>query len=276
MPTYVIGDIQGCYTELMSLLEKIHFNEHSDRLWLAGDLINRGPDSLKVLRFLSALGPQHQSVLGNHDLYFLSVVLGGLKIKKSDTLSELYLANDRDALTAWLLRQPLALYDQPFNTLVIHAGVMPNWTLATTLALALDAAEQLQSERGPTLLAQLNHPCQEHWDPSLEVDERWLFIINCLTRLRIMTPNGKIALSFKQSIAEIPLGFMPWYQVADRLTAETRIVFGHWAALSGKTDQALVHAIDTGCAWGNSLTAYRLEDGARFSVQSTTSVPRTN
>lgn len=269
MATYIIGDVQGCYDELMQLLEKLHFHEHSDRLWFAGDVINRGPASLAVLRFLSQLPAHHQIVLGNHDLYFLSVVRGGLSLKKGDTLAELYQAKDRDELTAWLIRQPLALYDSDFNTLVIHAGVLPSWTREMTLAFAQEASLCLQSPEAPDFLAHLYDDTPSAWQPDLNGAIRQRCIINCLTRLRIATPDGKMALAFKRGLTEVPNGFMPWYQILARKSADTHIVFGHWAALLGQTGGNYnVSAIDTGCAWGNGLTAYRLEDGQRFFMPS--------
>ncbi len=269
MPTYVIGDIQGCHYELMSLLNKIHFNEHTDRLWFAGDLINRGPGSLATLRFTSSLPPQHMSVLGNHDLYFLSVVLGKTAIKPGDTLNALYQAPDRDHLTAWLMCQPLVLYDSDYNTLVVHAGVAPSWTLDTTLNLAAEASAQLQSPLGSDLLAHLYDDAPMTWHDDLTGAERWRCIINCLTRQRIVSSNGKMSLEFKRGLNELPAGYWPWYQIPNRRTATTRIIFGHWAALLGDVGGDFnVAAIDTGCAWGNRLTAYRLEDAQTFSVPS--------
>ncbi len=269
MATYVIGDVQGCYPELMALLDAIHFNEHTDRLWFAGDLINRGANSLETLRFVANLPNHHQSVLGNHDLYFLSVVLGKITRKPSDTLADLYQAPDRDALIEWLIRQPLALYDSGYNSLVVHAGVAPHWTRETTLKLAQEASLQLQSSLGSMLLAHLYDETPLTWQDTLTGPERWRCIINCLTRQRIVTLNAKMSLEFKRGLDALPKGYLPWYQIVSRQTASTRIIFGHWAALLGDVGGDFnVVAVDTGCAWGHTLTAYRLEDAMRFSIPS--------
>lgn len=265
MATYIIGDVQGCYNELMRLLDSLNFDEWQDRLWFAGDLINRGPDSLKVLRMVSALPAHHQTVLGNHDLYFLSVVLANQNIKSNDTLAELYASPDLDALVTWLRRQPLALYDAEYNTLVVHAGVAPSWTRQTTLALAHEIAQQLQGTEASTLLQHMYNDQTVLWHSALTGYNRFSCVLNYLTRARICQPDGTLDLHYKRGLADIPPGFMPWYQLPQRQTQDTRIVFGHWAALVGDCGGSFqVEAIDSGCIWGNNLTAYRLEDGARF------------
>lgn len=270
MATYIIGDVQGCYRELMQLLAQIHFNEHTDRLWFAGDLINRGPDSLAVLRCLSRLPAHHQSVLGNHDLYCLSVVLAQQAVKDKDTLAALYQAPDRHALVAWLRRQPLALYDRHFNTLVVHAGVAPSWTLEVTLSLAQEVSEQLQGQNAPAVLQQMYGDEPALWQPQLTGVDRWRCIINYLTRSRVCRADGGLHLAYKRGLSDIPKDLMPWYQHPARQTQHCRIVFGHWAALLGDSGGAFgVEAVDTGCAWGHGLTAYRLEDNQRFFVAST-------
>jgi bis(5'-nucleosyl)-tetraphosphatase (symmetrical) len=253
----------------MQLLEDIHFDANQDRLWFVGDLINRGPDSYQVLRFISQLPSHHQSVLGNHDLHFLAVALGNKASKNNDTFDELLAAPDLATLVHWLRHQPLALYASEFNTLVIHAGVAPQWDLEETLALALEVEQQLQ---GPNVELLFNHLYGNEptvWDPELMGIERLRFIINSLTRLRIGKPCGELDFSFKKGLADLPLGFVPWYQMPKRKTQQTRIAFGHWAALLGDTHgQFNVEATDTGCVWGYGLTALRLEDGVRFMAHS--------
>lgn len=266
MATYLIGDIQGCYDPLMRLLDHIHFDPWQDRLWAAGDIINRGPDSLKVLRFFSQLPSHHHTVLGNHDLYFLSVALANRSPNAHDTLAEVYASCDLEQLTTWLRRQPLALYDETYNTLLVHAGVAPMWNWQTTLSLAQEVSQPLQDERATDLL---HHMYQDItcWRSDLSGYERYSCIINYLTRARVCQTDGTLDLHYKRGLADIPEGLMPWYQAPQRQTIGTRIVFGHWSALMGDCGGNFdVEAIDTGCVWGNDLTAFRLEDSRRFQV----------
>lgn len=265
MATYLIGDIQGCYDPLMRLLDHIRFDPWQDRLWIAGDIINRGPDSLKVLRLLSQLPAHHQTVLGNHDLYFLSVVLAGQIAKPHNTLAELYASAELGPLSEWLRRQPLALYDATYNTLLVHAGVAPTWTRQMTLDLAAEVSQQLQDTRASGVLQHLFQDNTTAWHTDLSGQQRSSCILNYLTRGRICQTDGTLDLAYKRGLADIPPGWLPWYRVPQRQTLDTRIVFGHWAALMGDCGGAFgVEAIDTGCVWGNDLTAFRLEDGQRF------------
>lgn len=251
----------------MRLLDHIRFDPWQDRLWAAGDILNRGPDSLKVLRLLSQLPDHHQTVLGNHDLYFLSVVLAGQTPKTHDTLAEVYACPDLEPLTAWLRRQPLALYEPAYNTLLIHAGLAPSWTRQTTLILADEVSQQLQDDRAKDVLRHMYHDHAVTWHPDLSGHSRSSSIIHYLTRARLCHSDGRLDVNYKKGLADIPHGLMPWYQMPQRQSLDTHIVFGHWAALMGDCGGDFgVDAIDTGCVWGNDLTAFRLEDQQRFQV----------
>lgn len=267
MATYLIGDVQGCYQELLCLLEKISFNPSKDKLFFCGDLVNRGPNSLEVLRFVANLGPQHLTVLGNHDLHLLAVVTNNELVKAGDTLNDILTAPDREQLIQWLRHQPLAYYDQQYQVLLVHAGVAPEWDLAKTLMLAKEVEQVLKSDQWLNLFANMYGNKPDKWDESLTAYDRWRFIINCFTRIRVLKENGSLELRFKKNLTDLPEDLIPWFQFPDRATKNTTIVFGHWAALLGKTNCPKAIGLDTGCIWGNCLTALRLEDRKKISVK---------
>lgn len=264
MSNYVIGDIQGCFKELMALLETIDFNPKQDKLWFTGDLVNRGPESLAVLRFVKQL-PHPIVVLGNHDLHLLAVAQGQAPLRKDNTLDEILVAPDCEDLFDWLRHQPL-LYSALGFTLV-HAGIPPQWTVNQAHNYAKEVETILQADNYRELFTHLYGDIPNQWDESLTGWPRLRLIINYFTRLRFCTAEGQLELQNKgKPNSPLPPGFMPWFKIPSRLHRGKKIIFGHWAALEGKTDEPNIFALDTGCVWGKCLTAMRLEDKALFSV----------
>jgi bis(5'-nucleosyl)-tetraphosphatase (symmetrical) len=261
MAVYAIGDLQGCYDELRTLLDRLAFDPARDRLWLCGDLVNRGPQSLEVLRFVRGLGEAAVTVLGNHDLHLLAVWLGKHRhFKANDTLAPLLAAPDRDDLLEWLRRRPLLHHDATLGWTLVHAGLPPQWDVATARACAAEVEAAL---RGSDFHAFIDHMYgnePHRWDPCLSGWERLRFTVNCLTRLRFCTVDGALSLAHKGAPARTE-GLLPWFQVPGRRSAGERIVFGHWSTL-GLYRGTDVLGIDTGCLWGGALTAARLDDPA--------------
>lgn len=261
MASWVIGDVQGCLVSLLSLLERIRFHPHTDTLWLVGDLVNRGPDSLGVLRFLQGLGQHHRIVLGNHDLHLLARAEGVHLGLPGDTLESVLAAEDRNSLLTWLRHQPLLQHDPVTGFVMTHAGLPPAWDLPLALQLAREVETALQGEGRHAFLAGLYGNQPDRWDAALEGIDRLRCIVNCLTRMRFCDENGRLDFS------EIPAdGYVPWFKVKNRKNTGLKIVFGHWAALGGRTDTENVFAMDTGCVWGHSLSAMCLETGERLAV----------
>lgn len=249
---FAIGDLQGCCDALEQLLARPELA--GAPLRFAGDLVNRGPASAQTLRRLRALGARCRTVLGNHDLHLLAVAAGVRAPGKRDTLAALLAAPDAAALIDWLRHQPLAFVENGF--LFVHAGVLPQWTVAQTLAYAAEVEAQLQGPGWKAFLANLfgNEPAR--WDPALTGADRTRVIVNALTRMRFCSPDGTIDFTSKDGLAPPP-GMMPWFDVPDRQTADTTIVFGHWSTL-GLLRRDRLLGIDTGCVWGGALTAVRL------------------
>jgi bis(5'-nucleosyl)-tetraphosphatase (symmetrical) len=259
MPTYAIGDIQGCGDEFEALLERLDFSPTRDQLWLVGDLVNRGPRSLDVLRRVKALGDAAITVLGNHDLHLLAVALTGAKQKRQDTIAEILAAPDRDELLHWLRYRPVLHQDQALGYTMIHAGLPPQWDSATARSCAheLEAALRDQ-EQCVTLLKHMYGDQPDRWSDDLSGIERLRFITNCLTRLRFCHDDGRIALPYKGPLEKAPAGLRPWFRVSNRRSRGLHVVFGHWSAL-GFYDADGVLGIDTGCVWGSRLCAVRLD-----------------
>ncbi len=264
MATYVIGDVQGCFTPLQRLLDKIQFDQSSDYVWFAGDLINRGPDSLATLRFIKSLGDRQVSVLGNHDLNCLAVSCGVYQSKKGDTLIPLLNAEDADELLAWLAARPLL--HAVDNTVLTHAGLAPQWDLATAKRLAREVEVALQSPLRKAFLTAMYGSEPSLWEESLEGMDRLRCITNYFTRMRFCYADGRLDLEFKGEIGKQPPNLYPWFAVPNRANQELTLLFGHWAALNGKTNLPNVIGLDTGCVWGNCLTALRLDDKQYFQV----------
>lgn len=252
----MIGDVQGCDEPLQRLLQTIDFSPSRDTLYLLGDLVNRGPDSLAVLRRLMALGNSAQCLLGNHDLHLLAVAYGARKAHRSDTLDGILAAPDRDALLDWVRQRPLAL--QAHGWLMVHAGVLPQWSAAQTLTLAAQVSDVLSSDEGPRWLHRMYGNQPDQWCDDLRGDDRWRVVINALTRLRFCTADGVMEFATKDSAGAAPAGFMPWFDVPGRLTQDTPVAFGHWSTL-GLVQRKRLLALDTGCIWGGCLSAARFK-----------------
>lgn len=267
MSTYAIGDIQGCFSELQKLLEKIHFDPAKDNLWFTGDLVNRGLQSLEVLRFVKQLGDQHVTVLGNHDLHLLAVFYGLRQVSQHDTLSSILTAPDKDELIDWLRQKPLLHYDKKLKFVMSHAGLAPFWTIDKARQLALEVEHVLASHDPAHFLSHLYGNEPDYWRDDLSGMDRLRCIINYLTRMRFCHRDGRLELSYKGEIASKPKDLLPWFDVPGRVNVNDKIIFGHWAALNGKTPAANLYALDTGCVWGNCLTALCLEDEKRYSVK---------
>jgi bis(5'-nucleosyl)-tetraphosphatase (symmetrical) len=266
MPTYAIGDIQGCFSALEDLLHHIEFDASRDTLWFTGDLVNRGPRSLDTLRFVKQLGPRHRVVLGNHDLHLLAVSYQAHSGWEDDTLTEILTAPDREELLHWLQHQPLIHHDPQLGYTMIHAGLAPQWTLETAIALSTELESVLQSEKAADFFHHMygNHPKQ--WSDDLQGWDRLRCITNYFTRARFCDADGRLELKHKGTLESYPADLMPWFQVPHRANRDLNILFGHWAALGGITNTPHTFALDTGCVWGFSLTAMRLEDQKRFQV----------
>ena len=269
MSLYCIGDLQGCTAPFARLLEKIDFSPSRDTLFLLGDLVNRGPDSLGVLRRLMALGDAAQCLLGNHDLHLLALWQGVRKPGRSDTVLALLRAPDRDALLDWLRHRAMAL--QRHGWLMVHAGVLPQWSTAQTLALATEVETAL---RGPDLkgfLSAMYGNMPDRWHDALEGADRLRVVVNALTRLRFCTPDGAMDFGSTESAAGAPVGYLPWFEAPGRATRETPIAFGHWSTLVADARRHPgLHSntlpLDTGCVWGGRLTAARLGAGAEIEL----------
>jgi bis(5'-nucleosyl)-tetraphosphatase (symmetrical) len=252
MSVYWVGDIQGCDAPLGQLLDHVGFSVSRDRLYVLGDLVNRGPSSLAVLRRLQDMGSSVQCVLGNHDLHLLALAHGARSPSKSDTLQDVLEAPDRNHLLNWLQHQSLALFEE--NVLMVHAGVLPQWSLSETLALARELENILQGDGAAEFWVNMygNEPAQ--WQSDLQGMDRWRCALNAFTRLRFCSPSGHMEFKTKEGSAKAPAGYMPWFEVPGRQTADITIAFGHWSTL-GAVNRHDVWALDTGCVWGGCLTA---------------------
>ena len=261
MSLYLIGDLQGCNVPLSRLLEKIDFSPSADTLYFLGDLVNRGPDSLGVLRRLSALGEAAQCLLGNHDLHALAVWQGVRKTKRNDTLDALIAADDSDHLFNWLRHRPMAMHAHGW--LMVHAGVLPQWTLEQTMALAAEVESVLRGSDLKNKLTEMYGNTPAAWHDQLTGSDRLRVIINALTRLRFCTADGLMNFTSNDSADNPPAGFTPWFDLPNRLTKTQPIAFGHWSTLMSG-NQRNTHMccntlpLDTGCVWGGCLTAARL------------------
>lgn len=263
MATLAIGDVQGCYDQLMRLLERARYDDSSDVLWFVGDLVNRGPQSARVLRFAKSLGRRQVTVLGNHDLALLVVASGAKKPHRGDTFDELLAAPDREELIDWLRRQKMMHAEGAYA--MVHAGLLPGWSLEKALALATEVEAVLQGPDPASFLRQMygNEPVR--WHDGLAGYDRLRVIVNAMSRLRLVTPDGAMEFGHKTGLATLPAGYVPWYDAPARASRDARIVFGHWAAL-GLMRREDVVCLDTGCVWGRALSAMRLEDGALFQI----------
>ncbi|MBX3608491.1 MAG: symmetrical bis(5'-nucleosyl)-tetraphosphatase [Hydrogenophaga sp.] len=260
MSLYLIGDVQGCDEALGRLLDEVGFSPSRDRLIVVGDLVNRGPASLAAMRRLIALEGSAQCLLGNHDLHLLAVSHRVRKPHRNDTLDDILQADDRDALLDWLRARPLALMEHGW--LLVHAGVLPDWSDTEALTLAHEVETVLQSPQWADFLHEMYGNQPTRWRETLTGSDRLRVIVNAFTRLRFCSARGEMEFATKSAAATPPAGFMPWYEVPGRRTAQVPVAFGHWSTLGRlRTDTLL--ALDTGCVWGGCLTAARLDAGQR-------------
>ncbi|SHE55080.1 Bis(5'nucleosyl)-tetraphosphatase, ApaH [Modicisalibacter ilicicola DSM 19980] len=271
MTTYAIGDLQGCHREFVALLERLSFDPRRDRLWLAGDLVNRGPDSLGCLREVRSLGEAARVILGNHDLHLLAVARGGATPKRSDTLEDILAAPDRETLLDWLQAQPLWVDDgsgSDRRTLMTHAGLLPQWTLDKARALAEEVESVLRGSASGAFLERMYGNGPARWEEDLDGVDRLRVIVNTFTRMRFIAADGRLDFDAKEGLDAAPPGYSPWFTYPR--DDDPRIIFGHWAALQGHTPGTAVRAeaLDTGCVWGGTLTALNLETGERVSEPS--------
>lgn len=264
MSTYAFGDIQGCYDELQALLELIQFDPTRDTLWFAGDLVNRGPKSLETLRFIRSLGKSAVTVLGNHDLHLMACAHGIKKVKGS--LAAILEADDCDELLNWLAQQPLVHHSKSLNYTMVHAGIPPIWSVKKSLKLSSEVESVLQSDQRQHFFEHMYGDQPDCWDNELSGMTRLRVITNYFTRMRFCNDQGQLELQTKETADKWPEGFKPWFSFDSEKHLGSRIIFGHWAALQGKTESNQFIGLDTGCVWGGSLTAFRLEDQAFFSL----------
>ena len=269
MSLYCIGDLQGCNAPFQRLLEKIDFSPSRDTLYLLGDLVNRGPDSLGILRSLSALGDAAQCLLGNHDLHLLALWQGVRKPGRHDTVQDILQAPDAQALLDWLRHRAMALHCHGW--LMVHAGVLPQWSTAQTLRLAAEVETALRGSDLKGFLNAMYGNAPSQWHDSLQGADRLRVIVNALTRLRFCTARGEMEFSSNEGADSAPEGFMPWFEVPGRATQGTRIAFGHWSTLVANTRLPIglrnnTLPLDTGCVWGGCLTAARLDSQGGYGL----------
>jgi bis(5'-nucleosyl)-tetraphosphatase (symmetrical) len=272
MSTYAIGDLQGCFSELRDLLDKINFDEANDQLWFVGDIVNRGPESLACLRFVKSLGSNAKTVLGNHDLHLLAIANNVRKPHRKDTLDEIINAEDSEELLAWIKQQPLLISDIELKFTMIHAGLPPQWTLKHAIELAQETTSLLQSNKFDDFILNMYGDQPDTWSESLIDDDRHRFIINAFTRIRYCNENGKLDIKESCAPGNQPESLIPWYAIPERKTKKDKTIFGHWSTVhlgnENNFKQYNVYPLDTGCLWGGELTAMRLEDEKLFSVPS--------
>lgn len=262
MAVYAVGDLQGCLKPLQCLLEQVSFDPAHDQLWLVGDLVNRGPQSLETLRFLYSIRQAVTCVLGNHDLHLLAVAHNIERLKKGDTLREILDAPDRNDLLDWLRMQKLVHHDAERKVTLVHAGIPPHWTLSKALRRAAEVEEALRDDaRLPLFLDGMygNEPAK--WSKELHGVTRLRVITNYFTRMRFCTADGTLDLKSKEGVGSAPPGFAPWFSHPQRKMRDEKIIFGHWAALEGNCPEPGLYALDTGCVWGGAMTLLDVDSG---------------
>lgn len=268
MSTYLIGDVHGCYDELIALLAQVEFDPRRDTLWLTGDLVARGPGSLEVLRYVKSLGDSVRLVLGNHDLHLLAVFAGISRNKPKDRLKSLLEAPDADELLNWLRRQPLLQVDEEKKLVMAHAGITPQWDLETAQQCARDVEAVLSSDSYPFFLDAMYGDMPNHWSNELSGLARLRFISNAFTRMRYCFPNGQLDMYSKEAPEDAPAPLKPWFAIPGPVSNAYSIAFGHWASLEGRGTPEGIYALDTGCCWGGELTCLRWEDKQYFTQPS--------
>ncbi|ODS23752.1 bis(5'-nucleosyl)-tetraphosphatase (symmetrical) [Candidatus Endobugula sertula] len=267
MATYAVGDLQGCLTPLKQLLDMVEFDPREDTLWLTGDLINRGPESLETLRFLYQSKDHIISVLGNHDLHLLAIDAGYRTPSQSDTINPILTAPDKAELLYWIRHRPFIHHDCQLNYTMVHAGIPPQWSLEKAQEKARIVEQVLQSDRHSVFFENMYGDSPSGWEEGLSITEGWRVITNYFTRMRFCTEKGQLEFETKTGIEYTPKGYLPWFAHKKRKTRNNNIIFGHWAALEGKTNSDRLFALDTGYVWGKAMTMIRLEDREVFSIR---------
>lgn len=257
MATYAIGDVQGCFKQLKLLLEQIKFNPDKDRLWFAGDIVNRGPESLKTLRFIRDLGDNAITVLGNHDLHLLAIANGRGKHGRKDTVKDILRAPDRDQLLDWLIQRPLIHYDESLNTCLVHAGIHPHWNIKQAIQRAGEVESILRGKKSHEFFHRMYGDKPPKWSDQLKGWDRLRFITNVFTRMRYCDKKGRLFLKEKGAPGSQPKGIHPWFKIKDHQCIDTNIIFGHWSTLDDPQIEHL-YPLDTGCLWGGKLTALKV------------------
>lgn len=271
MARYAIGDVQGCFDSLKALLKKINFDSQQDELWFAGDLVNRGPKSLATLRLIKQIGENGglpaKVILGNHDLHLLACYHTDRSVKKKDTFSDILNTPDCDELMAWLISQPLMIWDKQSNFVMTHAGIPHIWNIEKAYSLSQEVFQALQHSNPRVFFENMYGNSPALWSDDLSGFARLRVITNYFTRMRFITPEGELDFAAKEDLDSAPEGFAPWFSFSPQ--NRTRFIFGHWAALSGKTAYGeQFQAIDTGCVWNGQLTALNLDTLQRHSCNS--------
>jgi bis(5'-nucleosyl)-tetraphosphatase (symmetrical) len=262
MAIYVIGDVQGCLAALQQLLKDIDFDPNADTLWFTGDLVNRGPQSADVIRFVRGLNERAISVLGNHDLHLLAVAAGKAKIKRHDTIADVLQSQDRDKLLGWLRQRPLLHHDADLGLTLIHAGLLPQWNLDVAIGLASEVESVLRGPDSDEFFAHMYGSRPRAWREDLVGWDRLRVIVNAFTRLRYCERSGHMDLAPTGPPGSQPKHLVPWFQLPDRRTKDLTIIFGHWSTLGIWRKDGVI-GLDTGCVWGGTLTAVRVDDGRR-------------
>lgn len=270
MATYAIGDVQGCYDELLRLLDHIRFDDSSDQLWFLGDLVNRGPSNLDTLMFVNQLADSAKIVLGNHDLHLLAIVFGGHQSTKSDTFDDVLSSADCDRLCHWLRALPLLVENE--THVMTHAGIPHTWNLDDARRYAQIVEEAIRGEEYVHFFRDMYGNLPSVLTPNLKGMDRLRVLTNYFTRMRFIAPDGNLEFQHKLTLDTAPKGFKAWFEYPTKINKH--IVFGHWAALNGVTNNATILATDTGCVWGRGLSAIRLEDNCRFMWRDNTLITR--
>lgn len=273
MATYAIGDIQGCYSEFVALLDAVSFDRSRDRLWLLGDLVNRGPESLAVMDLVMSLQGRTTTVLGNHDLHFLAIHYGGHAPVAGDTFHDLLAAPNVDEIAAWFRGQRFFHRDRSLGYAMAHAGIPPGWSLRAAQAHSRELMAVLQGADYTRYFQQMYGNVPDSWSDGLAGMDRWRILTNYFTRMRLIDRNGRLDFSHKGALAGAPAGWYPWYELFPDNVRDHRLLFGHWAALEGVTGRDDIIALDTGCVWGRCLTGLCLESGELVAVPAAAPAP---
>lgn len=259
MADYAVGDIQGCYAELMDVLEQVAFNPKHDKLWIVGDIVNRGENCKATLRFVYDNRKAMRIVLGNHDLHLLAIYHGVRKPRRRDTFDKILASSHCEEWLDWLQRQPLCRHDSKLGYTMVHAGIAPQWSLKKALSLSAEVEKALQGKRATGFFEHMYGDEPNLWNDELKGYARLRCITNYFTRMRLVDRRGALNLSYKNDLANVPDGYYPWFLHPERKDLGSKIIFGHWAALGGYINNHNLFGLDSGCVWGRSLTLMQLE-----------------